>query len=104
MAAAFSKVPQQEAARNATESPKCNYLLCDLTSWRVNSTPGNAGALRMGWRKLLMSCLQCTLLGRRLRQLQWVLVMTNPGKQTSCLIVCEGEAPRLVVTGQITCR
>lgn len=39
MAAAFSKVPQQEAARNATESPKCNYLLCDLTSWRVNSTP-----------------------------------------------------------------
>ena len=38
------------------------------------------------------------------RQLQWVLVMTNLGKQTSCLIVCESKASRLVVTGQITCR
>lgn len=38
------------------------------------------------------------------RQLQRALVMTNLGKQTSCLIVCEGEAPRLVVTGQITRR
>lgn len=37
------------------------------------------------------------------RQLQRVLVMTNLGKETSCLIVCKGEAPRLVVTGQITC-
>lgn len=38
------------------------------------------------------------------RQLQRVLVMTNLGKQTSCLIIYEGEAPRLVMTGQITCR
>lgn len=60
--------------------------------------------LRMGSHELLMNCLQLALLGKTFRQLQSDLVMTNLGKQASCLIVCKGKAAGLVVTGQITCR
>lgn len=85
--------------------PGMTQMLLFAASQRVNSTRWKCWRAWGGVTQAADEVLIARAAWKeRLRQLQRDLVMTNLGKQASCLIVCEGEASRLVVTGQITRR